>query len=107
MLSTYDTQRVSEVLNGEIGDQYVQRLKRLYKAVTGENVLSVYKGEMALIDENSEKFATDIALKLNMHEAEDLMMSAGYCISNHNCYDFTDPTPPNNFQGFGRIVSEK
>lgn len=67
MLSTYDTQRVSEVLNGEIGDQYVQRLKRLYKAVTGENVLSVYKGEMALIDENSEKFATDIALKLNIN----------------------------------------
>lgn len=67
MLSTYDTQRVSEVLNGEIGDQYVQRLKRLYKAVTGENVLSVYKGEMALIDENSEKFATDIALKLNFY----------------------------------------
>ena len=67
MLSTYDTQRVSEVLNGEIGDQYVQRLKRLYKAVTGENVLSVYKGEMALVDENSEKFATDIALKLNIN----------------------------------------
>ena len=32
---------------------------------------------------------------------------AGYCISNHNCYDFIDPTPPNNFQGFGRIVLEK
>lgn len=32
---------------------------------------------------------------------------AGYCISRLNCYDFTDPTPPNNVQGFGRIVLEK
>lgn len=67
MLSTYDVQRVSEVLNGKIEDQYVQRLKRLYKAITDEKVLSVYKGEMALVDENSEKFTNNIAKKLNIN----------------------------------------
>lgn len=66
-LSTYDTEMISEVLNGRIEGQYVQRLKRFYKDITDEKVLPILAGEMALIDENSEKFATDIAARLNIN----------------------------------------
>ncbi len=79
--------KFSEVLLEYIDKKNMTDAECYKKAGVDRRLFSKIRSNKDYSPAKNTVFAFIIALKLNMHEAEDLMMSAGYCISNSHLKD--------------------